>query len=131
MWKVLNITKARPQHTFMFLTKNGKVYKDYDFPINCWLGITTTDGNYTFEVKGLNLVYISYEPLLKEPSGLWLSKNVDWLIVGGLTPKPVHKKEWIDKILITARKHKIPVFIKNNANYPRIIQDFPDKWERK
>ena len=38
--------------------------------------------------------------------------------MGGLTPKPIHEKEWIDRIIEHADKMNIPVFIKKNAHYP-------------
>lgn len=127
MHRVLNIARARAQHTFMFLTKNGDVYGDYDFPLNCWLGVTTVNGEgYKFRINKIHYkLFLSLEPLLAEPKGLWLNSLISWIIIGGLTPKPIHKKEWIDKILEEADRLKIPVFIKNNANYPVVRQEFP------
>ena len=40
--------------------------------------------------------------------------------------KPPHRKEWIDNILKEADRLKIPVFIKNNANYPIKKQELPE-----
>jgi protein gp37 len=127
MYRVLNIAKARPQHIFMFLTKNGDIYGHYDFPLNCWLGVTTVNGGgYKFRVKNKHQkLFLSLEPLLEKPQRLWLNSAISWLIIGGLTPKPVHKKEWIDGILEEADRLKIPVFIKTNANYPTTRQEFP------
>ena len=42
MERVLEKIRKYPQHTFIFLTKFPEVYYDYDFPENCWLGITET-----------------------------------------------------------------------------------------
>jgi hypothetical protein len=49
----------------------------------------------------------------------------DWVVIGGLTPRPVHKKEWVDKIIKQARELKIPIFLKTNLHYPEKIQEFP------
>ena len=128
MNNVLNIVRQCPQHTFMFLTKNGNAYGKYIFPKNCWFGVTTTNGEgYEFEVRTpqANKLYLSLEPLLSEPQGLWLNSFIDWIIIGGLTPKPAHKQEWIDNVLKEADRLKIPVFIKHNAYYPKIRQEFP------
>ena len=134
MNNVLEIIKQCPQHIFLFLTKNGSVYGNYDFPSNCWLGVSSTGGEkYRFVLrrKYLNLIFLSLEPLLKEPTGLWFNSLIDWIIVGGLTPKPVHKAEWITNILKTTDEFKIPVFIKDNAKYPIRRQEFPMPKERR
>lgn len=128
MYKVLNIVKARPQHTFLFLTKNGEVYNRQEFPNNCWLGVTSVNGKYKFVIKKENrhnIKFLSIEPLLMKWTGLWLSSQIDWIIIGGLSPKPVHKKEWIDSMCKEADRLKIPIFIKQNTNYPKIRQEFP------
>jgi protein gp37 len=127
MHRVLNIAKSRPQHTFLFLTKNGKVYGDYDFSLNCWLGVTAINGEgYDFRIKNRKqILFLSLEPLLAEPKELWLNSTISWIIIGGLTPKPIHKKEWIDKILEDADRLKVSVFIKDNANYPTVRREFP------
>ena len=51
--------------------------------------------------------------------------GMDWVIVGGLTPKPIHKKEWVDDIIKEARRQKIPIFLKDNLHYPKVIKEFP------
>lgn len=40
--KIIEVAKANPKHIFQFLTKNPKRYKDFVFPVNCWLGVTIT-----------------------------------------------------------------------------------------
>jgi len=42
----------------------------------------------------------------------------DWIIIGGLTPRPRHEKKWIDEVLQYAMEADVPVFIKDNAHYP-------------
>jgi len=128
--KVIRMCGYYPQHKFLFLTKNPKRYAEFEFSDNCWLGTTITNnkddiekGAYLFNSNNKNL-FISYEPLLEyiEPSHY---KNVRWIICGGLTPKPVHKKEWLDRIVEQCNHYKIPLFIKPNAKYPIIIKNYP------
>lgn len=125
-----------PQHTFIFLTKNPKRYAEFIFPDNCWLGVTI-DGkenpknleekmqDFLFNAK--NIKFISYEPLLNmDAYYVRFIKFVDWVIVGGLTPKPVHLKSWVYGILQIAKHHNKPVFLKDNLKYPEIIKEFPE-----
>lgn len=137
MYSVLDKIKAHPEHVFLFLTKFPEVYKQYKFPKNCWLGVSAEgvpDSNiWVWAISAArgnmplgNKIFISIEPLLEEPTHkalAWLG-NFDWVIVGGLTPKPVHKKEWVDKITDRCFECGIPLFLKNNL---RLIgaQQFP------
>jgi protein gp37 len=121
-----------PQHTFLFLTKNPKRYAEFKFPDNCWLGVTMTgiekDQPFLWgSISGMdNIKFISYEPLLGMPGFIpyYLTKP-DWIIVGGLTPKPIHEIEWVKKILSQAKMRDIPVFLKDNLKYPEIIKEYP------
>ena len=128
MNNVLNIIKQCPQHTFLFLTKNGEVYYKYEFPQNCWFGVTSLNERYIFKVRKVNVFNIRFlciEPLLMKWTGYRLNSYIDWIIIGGLTPKPVHKTEWVECILKEADRLKTPVFIKHNVHYPQIRQEFP------
>jgi len=123
-------------HTFIFLTKFPARYKDFNFPKNCWLGVTITGEEnidelgkkmWNFTVLNNNLKFISYEPLLN--SSVYYSQYisvVDWIIIGGLTPKPRHKKEWIEDIIKQARFWGKPIFIKDNLKWHERIQEFPN-----
>jgi len=115
--------KLYPQHNFLFLTKQPSRYADFIFPDNCWKGFT--DAGQMLYHPNTNLGknwFVSYEPLFKP---VYVLKNIKWIIVGGLTPKPIHKKEWIDKIVKKCKKNKIPLYMKNNAHYPKVIKQFP------
>lgn len=130
--KVINECKEYPQHTFITLTKFPENLAMYSFPKNWWIG-TTIDGNYCYNGKapilanyiGLNKIFLSFEPMLDATITLVEIKWYDWIIIGGKSPGPVHKKEWIDDILRRADDLGIPVFIKNNANYPIARKEFP------
>ena len=106
-WIIDTIKTCRenPQHTFMFLTKNSKRYREFKFPNNCMLGVTITskhDLKDFYKNKGFlnyNKSFISIEPLLGDFMG-FVFNGWDLVIVGAMTGpgaiKP--KKEWIDSI---------------------------------
>jgi protein gp37 len=129
--EVLKTVKETPWHTFLFLTKNPKRYLEFQFPNNCWLGITLTGEEPTFQVAERSIIlsdiknvkFVSYEPLLKKPK--CFPNNIDWLIIGGLTPKPVHENEWVKELIDLLRISEIPIFLKDNLKYPEIIKKYP------
>jgi protein gp37 len=129
---ILEIIKQCPQHTFMFLTKSPYTYRRIrKYPQNCWLGFTVTNkkewgqARKMVKVKRNNLKFINIEPILDriDTSYFWL---FDWIILGGLTPKPIHKQQWIKDFLDNGRKMPTPVFMKNNLNWHgKLRQEFP------
>ena len=124
---IIHTAKMLPQHTFLFLTKNPKRYADFEFPQNCWLGETQTGGYVQMNMPHKkNIQFISIEPLLEEVKFSFSVRNlIEWIIVGGLTPKSVHTEKWVDDILTTARGYNIPVFLKSNLKYPYKLKEFP------
>lgn len=132
-WITLIIERCNrfKEHTFIFLTKFPERYNKFYFPPNCWLGVTITGEESTDrQVKIMvimdlikNIKFISYEPILYEP----LSQPffVDWVIMGGLTPKSNHRNIWIYKLIDNFRSLDTPIFIKNNLNWNEKIQEFP------
>jgi protein gp37 len=113
------------EHIYIFLTKNPIRYTKFNFPDNCWLGFTYTglnSGLYDFSEVQHKVKFISIEPLLRKINPADVLDDINWLIVGGLTPNPVHEKEWVDSILQEAR---IPVFLKDNLKYPIERKEYP------
>lgn len=126
---ILKVVRENPQHIFQFLTKNPKRYSEFDFPDNCWLGITLTGENKkdksidqyvksykelcdcaTLEYKsGGDYKFISIEPLLGSFKYIDI-EYADLVIVGAMTGSGAiePKKEWINSI-----KHK-NIFYKSN-----------------
>ena len=121
---IIDICSILPQANFMFLSKNSNRYGDFKFPPNIWLGQTIIQ-NYGHVYLPIiqNKCFLSFEPLLGKVSESCLF--YDWVIVGGLSPKPVHKKEWVDDIINKCRKQNIPIFLKDNLHYPDVIKEFP------
>jgi len=128
---ILNHTEF-DKHTFIFLTKFPKRYLEFRFPNNCWLGTTITGKeNNQSHIHGSfsgmdNIKFISFEPLLAEPEPITKYLSLDWIIIGGLTPKPAHKKEWVQGLINQARERQIPIFIKPNLKWNKKIQEFPN-----
>ena len=123
---------ALKHHVFFFLSKNPSRYWEFKWPGNCWLG-TTVEDQVRFmkrvprlmEMRKTNYIFVSAEPLLGSVvyPGRWPS--VDWMIIGGLTPRPAHQEGWIRDILSAADSDGVPVFLKENARYPVTRQAFP------
>jgi len=114
-----------PQHSFLFLSKNPGRYEDFTWPENAHLGMTITKNSDLGKLKdtqGIN--FISFEPLLEDIAQQPLPQ-AEWYIIGGLTPKPVHRPQWVSGIIDQANTKKIQVFIKDNTRYNKTIQDFP------
>lgn len=141
MLRVIETIKKYPQHTFMFLTKFPQVYKNYNFPENCWLGITITNLNanlnhnlnYFAEIKN-NVKFISFEPLLDFHIFGFLAYIItlkpNWIIIGAQTnPYKPPKKEWIENIINVTQNQNIPLYLKDNLYkaYPDlpVLKEFP------
>lgn len=145
--EVLAVARKCPQHTFIFLTKNPKRYQEFEFFNNCWIGTSiaaTANITRAWELLKLPLrfnTFFSIEPLLG-PIDLneyellhknWrdkytIGKYVDWLIVGALTGPGAIKpeKEWVQGIINQCKSAEVPVFLKDNLNWPEKIQEWPE-----
>ena len=150
--EVLNACRQAPWHTYLFLTKNPKRYKEYldrgiqIMPEYFWYGTTITSDaevNSAWELLKLpkNIKrFLSIEPLqgpvdlneyellLKDWRKIYtIGKYLDWVIIGAQTgpgakpPKP----EWVQSIIDQCRAAGVPVFLKDNLNWPDRIQEYP------
>lgn len=131
MRRVLERIKEYPQHTFIFLTKNLNHYNYYNFPENCWLGLTVNKNVDLMKIQErplqLNKYFISLEPI--QEFILYKSlKNIDWLIIGAETGNRKNKilpeKSWIEEF----RNIDIPLFMKDNLKDiidGELRQEFP------
>jgi len=138
---VIERIKLYPYHTYQFLTKFPEIYcKVYDFPKNCWLGVTITkdddfdNGTYDFLRSDLNrdnIKYISLEPLLGKILSYKLLQYFNWVIIGAESGnrkgKVIPKKEWIEDIISYCRDKGIPIYLKDSLKdiYPVEIKEFP------
>ena len=69
--QIFNAIKMNPQHTFQLLTKQPQNLAKWEFPSNCWVGVTATNQamfdeavKYLKEVEA-TVKFISFEPLLE------------------------------------------------------------------
>lgn len=134
---IINVVLNCPHHTFQFLTKNPKRLKDFNsWPSNCWIGITVTnqadaDGRLPWLLQAdAPVKFVSHEPLLsgldRESLGAYRGQ-IDWAIIGAMTgpgavkPQP----EWVQGLIDQYRAAGVPVFLKDNLNWFKKIQEWP------
>ena len=141
---IIEKVKQYPQHTFQFLTKDPRVYQDWSFPDNCWLGVTVIrnpkEGEpnrwdyYEFKQHNQNnLKFVCFEPLLMDMQLIYFLNLgvINWVIVGAKTgnrkDKVIPELEWIKKIIDECRMRKIPIYLKDSLKeiYPVEIKEFP------
>lgn len=145
--KVLNKIKKYPQHIFRFLTRFPDVYLRYDFPENCWLGVTIDKNADLYKMnftcwgrikcvtlqalqEKIDVGYIDYvsKGAIYNPR---IHQKIDWLLVGNETRKRegtvVPTIDWIESIVDCCRRNDIPVFLKPSLMdiYPEQIREFP------
>ena len=144
MKKVIEKTKEYPQHIFQFLTKDPRVYQDWSFPDNCWLGVTIIrnpkEGEpnrwdyYEFKQHNQNnLKFVCFEPLLMDMQLIYFLnlEGINWVIIGAETGnrkgKVVPQPAWIDYIVDYCINADIPIYLKDSLKdiYPVEIKEFP------
>jgi len=132
-WRaVLRKIKQYPQHIFLFLTKFPEIYGKWNFPQNCWLGVTVTNpdfGSYRvwelISVSTNTIRFISFEPLLGMVEKI--PPEIDWVIVGAQTnPYKSPERKWIEVLIEECKERNIPLFLKDN-----IYRAYPDLPEMK
>jgi protein gp37 len=125
------VVLANPKHTFQFLTKNPKRYVEFELPQNAWYG-TTDDGtgrtrNNIYELTDIShrTIFVSFEPLLTWVD--FFDPLVDWIIIGANSNRGAKKPPiaWADSLIIHAQLFDIPIWVKDNYNYPQKIKEFP------
>lgn len=130
---VLQKVDDNPEYIFQFLTKHPSRYFKFELPENGWYG-TTIDGTKN-TLKNIDLLFssvpnnltkfISFEPLLA-PVNTNI-EDIDWIIIGADSSQGAKKPEmeWAKDLIIKARYLNIPVWIKDNFNYPKTIKELP------
>lgn len=122
--KVLTTVRENQQWNFLFLTKNPKRLVNIDFPDNCWVG-TTVDVQQrvapameAFKQVRAKVKFLSCEPL-QEDLVFGDMSMFDWLIIGGRSrstgmPEGQPEWEWVEDLLMQARKDNLSVYFKPN-----------------
>lgn len=132
--KIVEKMKICSQYTFQILPKKPARYTRFSFLDNVWLGTLIPTNADAHRIDDLvkansnNLKFVSVEPI-HEKTNYWFSRSIDWIIVGAETGnrkgKVIPKKDWIINLIENARSANIPIFLKDNLNWPEKIQEFP------
>lgn len=148
--EILDVCVSRPQHNYLFLTKNPKRYWELEeatkLPAgdNMWYGysMTTNDSQSWGSMYGNKNNFVSVEPVLEDLSLFdehCLYPAARWVIIGAETGKRngkvIPKIEWIEKILIHCDKFNIPVFMKDSlldiVGESNMRKEFPAQLKQK
>lgn len=154
--EVIGVCAERPQHNYMFLTKNPERYLEAEaagilpHTDNIWFGATVTGiqqmertaeafSRLPLAVK----TFFSIEPILEDVagSGHWKDAlhETQWIIVGAQTGrsknKVVPEREWIQQIAADADRKGIPVFMKDSlipiVGGENMRREYPRELQRK
>lgn len=139
---------SRPQHNYLFLTKNPNRYITCGVPTqntNMWYGTTITspadmDRMSAFIIDGKT--FVSIEPLhrrLDKEDIKLICKLSEWVIIGAETGRSSKKVlpefEWIKDIVLEADNVGIPVFMKDSlipiVGEKNMRREFPEELKRK
>ncbi len=136
----LEIMKACPRHKFLTLTKNPQRLKDFQFPDNCWVGVSATDWltflAATDYLKGVVAKYkwVSLEPLLKWSVGApetlkGMMSGISWIVIGAQSsPTVLPKVEWVRELVEAADQAGVKVWLKNNLRSLLPLEQTFWKW---
>jgi len=141
MHMVLRKIRRHPEHSFLFLTKDPRVYSLYAFPYTCALGATATTELEVLQQQTIlascknpflsHITFLSLEPIQEEINPSLIDREaIDWLIVGAETGnrkgKVIPEHDWIHPLVFSS---PVPVFMKENLQeiwQMPLIQEFPD-----
>jgi len=136
--KILRVVQCNPRHTFQFLTKFPKNLARWNpWPDNAWVGATATNTYQFLEaIYGLTMVeakirFISFEPLHEYIPVAGVINFLGWVIIGAETGnrkgKPPLEKghEWAREIIKAADSVGVPVFLKDNLQWPEVRREWP------
>ena len=146
--EVLEICLEKPQHNYLFLTKNPKRYIQYGVPTgyeNMWYGTTITGKDDVDRILSMVMdakTFVSIEPLHEMfwPGDLIaISSVVDWIIIGAETGRRkgriVPNSDWVRDIVAEADCKGIPVFMKDSliqiVGKENMRRDFPKQLQHK
>ena len=128
---VFKVIRARPEHTFLFLTKNPQAWQRWkQWPDNAWVGATVCNQEMLIDaLQSLHAMHarhkwLSIEPLFEalnggECEGKRLDglkgAGIDWIVIGGQTrPNVMPEIEWVKEIVEAADQAGVKVWLKDN-----------------
>ncbi len=124
------------QHRIYILTKQAQRIPDFNYPPNIWLGVSVNLEKDIWRIGHLRMTnakikFVSFEPLYANlaPNVGSRLKGIDWIIIGGKTRygKITFKPDfnWVWGIVDEARKYCTAVFMKDNLEYDKPLQELP------
>ena len=127
--KAIMVMETHPEHTFLGLTNNPKMYLQFKLPENLWCGTTVTTRRTATAWWSMDLSYahcrkfISFEPLLEDVGADGYVRGhfgtppmFSAVIIGPLNKAgrdPVTRREWVEDIIDIARAAGVPIFLKD------------------
>ena len=140
---VFKVCMDRPQHNYLFLTKNPNRFISYGVPTereNMWYGVTITKNDEIMRFSYLpeGNTFVCIEPILEDLKSEEINnlfKKVKWIILGAETGrrnnKIVPKVEWISDIMAQADNMGIPIFMKDSllpiVGEKNMRREFPEQ----
>lgn len=130
---IFDVIRRCPQHTFQVLTKWPQRLHEFNpWPRNVCVGATATYEQMALRaISFLNLVdapvrFLSIEPLLGPMPDLCLDR-IDQIIIGAQTGShPTRPLDtWVQDVIEQAFIAGVPVFLKDNLQWPYKRQDWP------
>ena len=122
IFRVFDVMKEAPHHTFQVLTKRSERLRDLSpmlpWAHNVWAGVTVENADCVYRIQHLvetraRVKFISFEPLLSPIPAIDLA-GVDWAIVGGESGPRARPMDaaWVEDIRDQCLKTGIPFFFK-------------------
>ncbi len=149
---VLATCRQAHWHTFQLLTKNAPRLRQFDFPGNVWLGVSSPPDSFRGRVLNLHqqkamlkrsletlnddafdrhVTWMSFEPLSGDVAGIvqQYPDALRWAVIGAASNGGVYYQpdpEHVNRLLNVLDAHSIPVFFKGNLDWDARREDFPE-----
>lgn len=141
--QVLEVCRQTPQHIYFLLTKNPPRLRKFDFPPNCWVGVSAPPSQmmgkpltiaqqnrwFYIAINALNqcnarIKWVSFEPLSYDialdmtlSTQYRLITTIHWAVIGAASRgKSYYQPDpaWIKGLLDVLAMRNIPAFFKGN-----------------
>jgi protein gp37 len=145
--KVLAVCRKASWHVFFLLTKNAPRLREFDFPPNVWVGVSTPPtfmwGKELSPPQRAKMMHValnalgqvdvpvrwlSAEPLSFDISPLVESANLQWVVIGAATQgtKTFQPRSAdVQNLLKVCDRRQIPIFFKGNLKAYPWREDYP------
>ena len=108
--QVLGVIERASKHTFILLTKRAERLPGFEYPDNCWVGVTVENQAAVKRLDSLAAVkapvrFVSFEPLLGPISLRGRRLPFQWAIIGGESGPMARlcEKQWIGDLMLEVR----------------------------